>query len=205
MRGAWVRKCLETFGKRIVDRAETIDGVAAGQELGTWVDDMLTVAEVSFSRFGTSCKVPIEPITSQEEYELLLALAPLPASASISSTFTTLITPLLSLFTSTLSSLGTLIKRNLHKNTFLALASYTSLQALQARWGDVMARRADRKESELKEGMHSIRASCLRSFPEFLADIRAAGLTKNIDSGTGLTDVTVSVRHSSVRIRAHGS
>ena len=47
MRGAWVRKCLETFGKRVVDRAETIDGVAAGQEVGKWTDNLLSVAEVS--------------------------------------------------------------------------------------------------------------------------------------------------------------
>ena len=49
MRGAWVRKCLETFGKRVVDRSETIDGVSAGREVGKWTEDMLSVAEVSFS------------------------------------------------------------------------------------------------------------------------------------------------------------
>ena len=42
-----MRKCLETFGKRVVDRAETIDGVAAGQEVGKWTDNLLSVAEVS--------------------------------------------------------------------------------------------------------------------------------------------------------------
>ena len=46
MRGAWVRKCLETFGKRLVDRADTIDGVSAGQEVGKWTENMLSVAEV---------------------------------------------------------------------------------------------------------------------------------------------------------------
>ena len=47
MRGVWVRKCLETFGKRVVDRAETIDGVSAGEEVGKWTRDLLTVANVS--------------------------------------------------------------------------------------------------------------------------------------------------------------
>lgn len=46
MRGAWVRKCLETFGKRVVDRAETIDGVAAGQEVGNWTENLISIAEV---------------------------------------------------------------------------------------------------------------------------------------------------------------
>lgn len=47
MRGAWARKCLETYGKRVVERAETIDGVAAGREFGKWVENILNVAEVS--------------------------------------------------------------------------------------------------------------------------------------------------------------
>ncbi|KAH9848985.1 Cullin repeat-like-containing domain protein [Lenzites betulinus] len=172
MRGAWVRKCLETFGKRVVDRAETIDGVAAGTEVGRWTDDMLAVAD--------------------EEYNLLLELAPLTTPANISTTYATLISPLTNLFTSTLGSLGSLIKRNLNKNTFLALAAYSSLTLLQPKWNDIMSRRADRKENELKEGLHSIRASCLRSFPEFLADIRLAGLGKGGEIGTGLADFTIS-------------
>lgn len=46
MRGSWNRKALETYGKRVVDRAETIDSIAAGREFGNWVDNMMVVAEV---------------------------------------------------------------------------------------------------------------------------------------------------------------
>ena len=46
MRGTWCRKCLEAQGKRVVDRADTIDGVAAGKEFGQWVNNLLSVAEV---------------------------------------------------------------------------------------------------------------------------------------------------------------
>ncbi|PIL26854.1 hypothetical protein GSI_11034 [Ganoderma sinense ZZ0214-1] len=172
MRGAWVRKCLETFGKRVTDRAETIDGVAAGQEVGRWTEDMLSVAE--------------------EEYDLLLELAPLSAANVLSATYSALISPLTNLFTATLGMLGSLIKRNLNKNTFLALSTYSSLTLQQARWTDVMSRRAERKENELKEGLHSIRASCLRSFPELLADIRMAGLGKGGEVGSGLAEFTIS-------------
>lgn len=49
MRGSWSKKCLENFGRRVVDRAETIDGVAAGREFGRWVNDLLRVADVSAS------------------------------------------------------------------------------------------------------------------------------------------------------------
>ncbi len=51
MRGSWIRKCLENYGRRVVDRAETIDGVASGRELGTWVANLLNVAEVCGSAY----------------------------------------------------------------------------------------------------------------------------------------------------------
>jgi hypothetical protein len=48
MRGNWSRKALEMHSRRVVDRAETLDGVAAGKEFGTWIDNLLKVAEVLF-------------------------------------------------------------------------------------------------------------------------------------------------------------
>lgn len=54
MRGAWGRKCLEQYGRRVVDRAETLDGVAAGQEFGAWLDNMLSVAEVTDLHAGVA-------------------------------------------------------------------------------------------------------------------------------------------------------
>jgi hypothetical protein len=50
MRGSWARKCLEVYGRRVIDRAETTDGVASGRELGKWTSDLLTVIEVSSLR-----------------------------------------------------------------------------------------------------------------------------------------------------------
>lgn len=56
-----------------------------------------------------------------------------------------------------------------------------------------MCRRSGRKENELKDGLHSVRAACLRSFPEFLADLQAAALGKGGELSTGLADFTLSV------------
>ncbi|KDQ53737.1 hypothetical protein JAAARDRAFT_161423 [Jaapia argillacea MUCL 33604] len=174
MRGNWAKKCLESQGRWTVERAEILDGVAAGREFGTWVDVLLTVAE--------------------DEYALLSELAPLPSL--VPSTYTTLLTPLAGTFSSTLSSLTSLIKRSLHKYTFLALSTYASLIACQARWDDVLTRKADRKENELKDGLHSLRGVCLRSFPEFIADIRAAGISTPragaLDTNTNLADISTS-------------
>lgn len=55
-----------------------------------------------------------------------------------------------------------------------------------------MCRRAGRKQNELKDGLHSIRASCLRSFPEFIADLKSAALGKGGELSTGLADFTIS-------------
>ncbi|KZT18946.1 exocyst complex component exo70 subunit [Neolentinus lepideus HHB14362 ss-1] len=176
MRGSWIKKCLESQGRWIVERAETVDGVVSGKEFGKWVDSILNVAE--------------------EEYELLNQLAPLLASSSLSSTYNTLLTPVISLFSSTLSSLTSLIKRSLHKYTFLALSTYSSLLASQSRWDDLLIRRAGRKDkdNDFREGAHSLRAVCLRSFPEFIVDIKSAGLGpgKGGELSTGLADFTIS-------------
>ncbi|KAI0297438.1 Cullin repeat-like-containing domain protein [Russula brevipes] len=135
MRGSWGRKCLELYGRRVVDRAETTDGVSAGRELGKFTSDLLGVIE--------------------EEYSLLIQLAPLPGQSHFTFAYITLLTPLTALFNTTLSSLSTLIKRSLHKFTFHALAYYSAL------------------------------------FPEFLADIKLAGLGKGGEIGTGCADYTI--------------
>jgi exocyst complex component 7 len=50
MRGNWGKKCLEVYGRRVIDRAETTDGVVCGRELGKWTSDLLDVIKVSFWR-----------------------------------------------------------------------------------------------------------------------------------------------------------
>jgi exocyst complex protein 7 len=46
MRGTWGRRRLEPQGKRVIDRVDTVDGVDAGREFGSWVANILSVAEV---------------------------------------------------------------------------------------------------------------------------------------------------------------
>lgn len=50
MRGAWIKKCLEPFGRRILERAELRDGVPVGKEFGQWIESILDTVEV-----GTFC------------------------------------------------------------------------------------------------------------------------------------------------------
>lgn len=64
-----------------------------------------------------------------------------------------------------------------------------------------MRQRTGRKENELGDMVHSLRALCLRSFPEFLMEIKQAGIppppsAKQIELGTGVADITKLVRDS---------
>ena len=49
MRGSWSKKGSETYAKRVIDRAGTIDAVSSELEFGKWVENMMTVVEVSIS------------------------------------------------------------------------------------------------------------------------------------------------------------
>ncbi|KAI6028869.1 Cullin repeat-like-containing domain protein [Pisolithus orientalis] len=175
MRGTWNRKALETNAKRVVDRAETLDGVVAGKEFGAWVANLLRTAE---------------------NILLLVDLAPLSSPSLLASTYDTLLTPLLQLFTDTNSSFTSLVKRSLHKYTFHALSTYSALASSQVQWEALLARRGEgRKDAnELRDGTNAIRGVCLRSFPEFLADLKlaATGSGKGGELGVGLADFVVS-------------
>lgn len=177
MRGTWSRKCLETQAKRVLDRADTIDSILAGKEFGDWVESLITIAD--------------------QEYEHLKDLSPLVGSAVLASTYTTLLNPISSLFGTTLQSLISFIKRSLHKHAFLALSSYEALISLKPRWDVVLSRRGSDPRGDsndpFTDGLQSIRAVSLRSFPEFLADLKMASLGKGGEVGTGLADFVVSV------------
>lgn len=47
MRGNWSVKCLESQGKRLVTRADTVDPISTGVDFGGWVETLLVVAEVN--------------------------------------------------------------------------------------------------------------------------------------------------------------
>ncbi|KAG5640956.1 hypothetical protein DXG03_006537 [Asterophora parasitica] len=176
MRGVWTQKCLENQGKRIVDRADTIDPITAGKEFGKWVRVVLMVCE--------------------DEYNLLTQLTPIASPTMLGSSYSTLLTPILTLFSTTLTSLVNLIKKSLPKYTFLALTAYESLLSLQPQWDDLLSRRGNetrRDTNELKEGLHMLRAVCLRSFPEFLADLKLGALGRGGELiTTGLADFAIS-------------
>ncbi|KAN0136076.1 hypothetical protein V8E53_005936 [Lactarius tabidus] len=62
MRGSWARKCLEVYGRRVIDRAETTDRVASGRELAKWMSDLLSVIEMASTLLAcgaTSASTPV--------------------------------------------------------------------------------------------------------------------------------------------------
>jgi exocyst complex component 7 len=141
----------------------------------------------------------------QDEYNLLLSLAPLPAPTQIQATYSALLSSPCALLTSTLSSLIALVKRSLHRYTFLALSTLGALQASQPRWMTVLAWRTSKDGmDELRDSGNALKALVLRSFPEFLADVKAAALgsAKGGELSTNLADVTLSVSPDSSTLSA---
>jgi exocyst complex component 7 len=126
------------------------------------------------------------------EYELLLTMSLVTSTGATQATYATLLAPINSLFTTTLTLLINLIKSNRNKHVFLALASYEELSNAQPAWNDVQ-KRAGKKENELKENLVALRGVCLRSFPEFLLDVRGAGTKITVDVGTGIHETTIMV------------
>jgi exocyst complex protein 7 len=114
--------------------------------------------------------------------------------AGSQTTYDELLLPPISLFQSTLGSLIAIVKRSLNKYTFLALSAYSALLDIQPIWDDIITKRASRRD-ELKDGLLSIRALCLRSFPEFLADIKQVSVkpTEAQLLGTGVSELTINV------------
>lgn len=111
------------------------------------------------------------------------------SSAGIQATYATLMAPINSIFTTTLTLLINLIKSNLNKHGFMALAAYEDLQNTQQAWGEVQMR-TGKKDNELKETLTSLRGICLRSFPEFLLDVRGAATKANVEVGSGIHETT---------------
>lgn len=177
MRGTWSKKCLETQGKRVVDRADSVDPVSTGKELGAWVSSLLSVA--------------------REEYDLLVELSTLASASQLATHFGNLLNPLVSLLNTTVTSLVAFSKRSLQKYGFLVLSAYEALLELQPTWDEVSSLRVSsdtRKEAnEYKDILQVVRSVCIRMFPETLADIKLSSAGRAGDTSTALLDASMEV------------
>ncbi|KAJ3719586.1 Cullin repeat-like-containing domain protein [Lentinula guzmanii] len=177
MRGTWGKKCLEAHGKRVVDRADTMEPIATGKELGIWVQSVLSVA--------------------REEYDLLTEMSTLASPSQLASHFGNLLNPLALLMSSIITSLVAFSKRSLQKYGFLILSAYEALLELQPMWDEIAVLRGspdNRKETnEYKDVLQVVRMVCIRMFPEALADIKLSTAERTGDTSTALLDASVEV------------
>ncbi|KAG8795134.1 hypothetical protein FRC12_017636 [Ceratobasidium sp. 428] len=178
MRSQWCKKSVDSGIRRVLAAADTgTDRVAIGQEFGTWVNGMLLLADA--------------------EYKALQRCAILTGRDSLKESFEVITRPLVTAFTSSLSNLSALVKRNLQNNIFMALSIYASLSEAQEQYTDIIIRRAGRKDNDLSTGIHALRGVCIRSFPELLLEIKTPAMSPPTPTpgrgeiGTGIADVTV--------------
>ncbi|KAF5390828.1 hypothetical protein D9757_004554 [Collybiopsis confluens] len=154
MRGTWAKKCLETHGKRVVDRADTVEPVVTGRELGSWVQSLISVA--------------------REEYDLFQNLSPLASSSQLAAHFGHLLNPLVVLLASTVSSLVAFAKRSLHKYGFIMLSAYESLLELQSMWDEVAVLRVSEETRSKEVNEYKDVLQMLRSGIHFLNSMQDA-------------------------------
>ena len=68
--------------------------------------------------------------------------------------------------------------------------------SLQPHWNDLLARRGQdhaEDKNEFKEGLLALRALCLRSFPEFLADLKLGATARGSDTSAKLMNFIIIV------------
>ncbi|KAG8973500.1 hypothetical protein FRB90_009921 [Tulasnella sp. 427] len=172
MRGAWAKRCLEGGYRAILGRVETESdggGVKAARDVAEWVEALVSISEA--------------------EQETLETLALIPSLVD-QTTFASLLSPLLGMATSMMSTIQTSIKKALISHVWLGIALFGALGSLQPAWDDVMRQRAGRDENELGDWTHALRGVCMRSFPEFLLEIKQAGASVRRELGTGVADIS---------------
>jgi len=89
-----------------------------------------------------------------------------------------------------------LVKKFLHRYTFLALSAFEGLLSLQNYWDDLLSHHGPdtaTDKNKLKDALQSHNALCLHSFPEFLVDIKLGATSRGLDTSTKLTGFTLSV------------
>ncbi|KAF8970319.1 exocyst complex component, exo70 subunit [Flammula alnicola] len=165
MRGNWSVKCLEGQGKRLVARAETVDPLATGREFTEWVELMLGTAEPSLKPTDGRVRTRHPHGSNPQSFQS----NPHPAHHTD--------------------------QEILAQIQFPCVICLRGLLSLQRHWDDLLSRRgpdhmADKNEP--KDGLQSLRALCLRSFPEFLADVKMGAMARGSDTSTKLMDFTTS-------------
>jgi len=103
---------------------------------------------------------------------------------------------MLNLFKIVLDQLTTLAKKSLQKHNFLALSVYDALLQQQHPWVEVLSRRGSEyldDKNELRDGLQTLRQICLRSFPEFLVDLKLATNNRDLNTSVKVVDSAVQV------------
>jgi len=107
---------------------------------------------------------------------------------------------MLNLFGTVLNQLTTLIKKSLQKHSFLALSAYDALLQQQHSWEEVLSRRGSEyldDKNEFRDGLQALRQICLRSFPEFLVDLKLGANNRDLDTSVKVVDPAVQVENYS--------
>jgi exocyst complex protein 7 len=188
---------LERQGRRLRRGRGTGDQIGAEHWGYRWVRDCRRINEASTLRSKTMALGPNR--TDMPQAETLLITTLFPSHPSPSLLPQSLSQPLSLLSTAFNPTIST-IKRSVSTHAFLAIELYASLQTISARWEATLTKclsmtRTPPTGSEVRDMLTAlsgtvttIRGLAMRSFPEFLVDIRTASGGNGNGNGNGNGD-----------------
>ncbi|OCF55156.1 hypothetical protein L486_07267 [Kwoniella mangroviensis CBS 10435] len=184
MRGEWMCRCLSG----LITKVEEAD------EGGIWADGRGREKVKGLTGLW-------EGLLSLVEAETLLITTLFPTHPPSTLLLRTLSSPieiLLRILQPTINS----IKKSLSSQTFIALDLYTSLSSIQQSWENILTKCLNMTQTSLSimevkevltvlnQPVSTLRSLCLRSFPEFLVDIRTTRIDSTLTSS--IADITYS-------------
>lgn len=116
------------------------------------------------------------------EYKAVISVFKGASPIQIKTTFSQVISAPLELLSETGKSVNNFIKRSLSSYIGVAFDTYAAISDQLPRFDEEVRRPAGRKENELVDLLHSFKASCLRSLPEFIADTKSFGEKQPVGS-----------------------
>ncbi|PLW50127.1 hypothetical protein PCASD_01797 [Puccinia coronata f. sp. avenae] len=116
------------------------------------------------------------------EYKTVISVFKGASPIQIKATFSQVIADPLELLSETGQSVNSVIKRSLSSYIGVAFDTYAAIADQMSRFDEEIRRPAGRKENELGDLLHSFKASCLRSLPEFIADTKTFGEKQPVGS-----------------------
>lgn len=114
------------------------------------------------------------------------------SEADTTKTFADTMASALSTYIETGRQVNALVKRNMSQDVFLAYDIVENININAGVFEDLTKRHAGKKDNEVNELLHVVRGTCLRSFPEFIEELKVSSSRTQIVMDGTVSELTIS-------------